>query len=638
MTNLTPSLPLPMLGLFLRTLRNVLQVRSNPNIVATYPQVVAALDYFIASPSTPINILDLCCKLIPLLAPSKLGSLSSLTELLIMKSSILMREVIGSFRGTTNLPLESALFALAHIIEEPQAIKLLSSSPLGVSATGKSAVNPQEFVESLLTLTRYQDAGIRVAVVSVLVKIQSFSNDPKQIKRLTKPLLPTLVPLLELPEKDPRVYLTLAIVCRDDPEVVKMASEANVIEKVRAIIKTADTVKWTNSELISSCLLVLAAISMRDESYRIAIMDTGVMSSVVQFMSSQASNPISIGAFGLRKIKLAACHLLRTLAHSVTLLRTGLATQEIAEGMHLLLAADPNVVINAYKETYGANSLSEEDRAKMIEDELEVKSAVMAAVCNIIPEFSALQKFMVDKGVLQLIMEGSRSRYPPLRLNSVWALKHAIYELKEDARAKLLSELTPAFLLELCNDEEPQVQEQAMGIIRNIACSGDLVTILAMLDGIGVDKFLHLLDDKVTTSMQNALYAPSQPHHNQIIVQVVFIISNIVMHSDELRDMFLEREDVLKKLLPLFQHEMSDVRNGCAWVVINLTWQDDQTNRQAKEKCQKRARKLVRLGFKDRLNENRQDPFLDVRDRTKTALFQLEALIGSGQGVSMIEK
>lgn len=581
--------------------------------------------------------MDSCCKLVPLLASSKLGFISSLIEPLIMKTSTLMRQVALAPRQPTKLPLEAALFALAHIIEEQQALQLLSSSQLRVSATGKSSVDPQEFLDSLLMLTRYHDTGVRVAVVSLLVKIQSFSNDSIQIRRLTQPLLPTLVPLLDLPEKDPRVYRTLAIVCRDDPEVVKMAFEANVIKRVSAIIKTADTVKWTNSELISSCLLVLVAISMREEQYRIAVMDTGVMTSVVQFMSSQATNPISIGAYGLRKIKLAGCHLLRTLAHSVTLLRTGLATPEIAEGVHSLLAADPNAVIKAYEDVYGANSLTDEEREQMMEEELEVQSAVMAAVCNIIPEFSSLQEIMVKKGFLKLMMEGSRSHYPPLRLNSVWALKHAIYELEKEARKQLLSELTPSYLLKLCNDEEPQVQEQAMGIIRNIACSGDLASIIEMLDGIGVENFLHLLDEKVTVSMQNALYAPDQPHHNQIIVQVVYIISNIVMHTDSLKDMFLQREDVLKKLLPLFKHEVTDVRNGCAWVVINLTWEDDVSNRLAKEGCQQRARKLIRLGFKDRLSENRHDPCLDVRERTKTALFQLENLVGPGQR-DMIEK
>lgn len=630
-----------MLASSLRTLITILQVRANSNIIASYPQVVATLDFLLGSLTSPVHIVDLCCKLIPLLAPSKLKYITSLTDPLILKISTLMRQVSSarqpaSRSSTSQLPLESALFALAHIIEEPQAVQLLSSSASNTSATGRLGVNPQEFVSSLLALTRYHDKGIRVAVVSVLVKIQSFSNDLQQVRRLTQPLLPTLVPLLDQAEKDPRVYRTLAIVCRDNPEVVKMASEADVIKKVSAIIKTADTVGWTNSELISSCLLVLVAICMRDEPYRIAVMDTGVMSSVVEFMSSQASNPVSIGAFGLRKIKLAACHLLRTLAHSVTLLRTGLATPEVADSVHALLTADPNTILNAYETIYGAEGLTAEDREQMLEDELEVKSAVMAAVCNLIPEFSSLQEIMVKKGFLELMMEGSRSSYPPLRLNSVWALKHAITGLKDEVRAKLLSELTPAYLLQLCNDPEPQVQEQAMGIIRNIACSSDLASIIAMLEGIGIDNFLALLDEKVTVSLQNAIYAPEQLHHNQIILHIGYTISNIAAQTDALRDMFLQREDVLRKLLPLFKHEVTDVRNVCAWVVINLTWQDEHNSRASKERCQERARKLVRLGFQDMLNENRHDPCLDVRERTKTALFQLESLVGPSGGSSML--
>lgn len=633
-----------MLASSLRTLIKILHIRAHPNILSSYPQVVQSLDFLLGSLTTPSNIVDLVCELIPLLAPTKLSLITSLTEPLKVKISTYMQQVAGERNvpsyppSAAKLPLKSALFALAHILEKPQALQLLSTSPTRTSATGRLNVNAQDFISSLLALTRYHDKGVRVAVVAVLVKLQSFSTNEAQVKRLNQPLLPTLVPLLDQKEKDPRVYRTLAIVCRDDPEVVKMAAEANVIKKVSAIIKTADTVEWTNSELISSCLLVLVAISMRDEPYRIAVMDTGVMTSVVQFMSSKVDNPISIAAYGLRKIKLAACHLLRILAHSVTLLRTGLATSEIADGVHALLTVDPESNVKAYEEMYGPNSLTPQDHEQLLEDELEVKSAVMAAVCNLIPEFSSLQEIMVEKGFLELMMEGSKSPYPPLRLNSVWALKHAITGLKDDVRAKLLGQLTPTYLLQLCNDPEPQVQEQAMGIIRNIACSSDLASILVMLEGIGIDNFLGLLEEKVTTSLQNALYAPEQLHHNQIILHIGYTISNIAAQTDTLRDMFLQREDVLCKLLPLFKHEITDVRNVCAWVVINLTWQDEQNSRASKERCQQRARKLVKLGFKEKLNENRYDPSLDVRERTKTALFQLESLVGSGGSSMLMDK
>lgn len=633
MANLHPNLPQPILISSLRTLITVLQVRPNPNVIASHPQVVATLEHIISSPNTPLTLLDLSCKLIPLLAPSKPHYLQGLTGSLILKISTLMNHVshyTSTSRTPVRVPLDSALFALAHIIDKEQALQLLSTNSAQPTGSGRATIDSQDFLDSLLSLTRSSDTGVRVAVVSLLVKIQSFSLDPNQIRKLTRPLLPTLVPLLDLPEKDPRVYRTLAIVCRDDPEVVKMAVEANIINKVRAIINTADTVNWSDSELISSCLLVLVAISMRDEPYRIEIMDTGILSNIVQFMSSKSENPISISAFGLRKVKLASSHLLRTLGHSVTLLRTGLATPEVVDGIYSLLVTDPNDIVTTYKNTYGADALAEEVREQLLEEELEVKSAVMAAVCNIVPEFSSLQEIMVKKGFLDLIVEGTRSSYPPLRLNSVWALKHAISALSAETRAQLLSGMTTEHLVNLCNDVEPQVQEQALGVIRNIACSGDMDAINFVLDGIGFDNFFDMLNEKITASMENATYAPDQPHHNLIIVQVVYIISNIVIHTETLKDKLLKREDVLKKLLPLFNHNVMDIRNGCAWIVINLTWQEDHTAHDLKEGCQARAQQLIRLGFKEKLNDNKNDPCLDVRERTKTALFQLEELVSGG--------
>lgn len=579
MKKLSPKLPLPMLASSLRTLIAVIQSKPDHYLLASYPQVAPALAELIKSPSTPASLVDLSCKLIPLLASTDTDYIQCAVYPLIASISNQMRQVIStlSSRGAgTVVPLKSSLLALAHIIQESECIQLLSSSLNSPSGMGKFTINPQEFMESLIILTRHPDQGVRIAAVAALVKITSFSSDSHQIRRLTKPLLPTLVPLLDAEEKDPQVYRTLAIVFRDDAEAVQVAWETGVIEKVAAVVNTADTVNWSNSDLISSCLLVLVAFSMRDEIFRLAVMDTKVMDKVVGFMSSRSENPISMGSLGLRKVQLASCHLLRTLAHSVTLLRTGLATPEIAEGIHSLLSTSPDVVVRTYEQVYGPGTLSDANREYLEQQELEVKSAVMAAVCNIIPESSSLQSFMVEKGFLQLIIEGARSTYGPLRLNSVWALKHAIYEVEAEPRLQLLNEIVPSYLMKLCNDEEPQIQEQALGIIRNIACSGDLVAIVTMLERIRVDNFIQLLNEKLKDA-HSALAARDNQnldHYNQVLIQIVYIICNMSMHTTVLRNLFLQHEEVLRQLLPLFSHPLDEIRSACTWVVINLVWQD----------------------------------------------------------------
>lgn len=700
LSTLSPSLPLPMLAPSLRALVTIIQIRPRPNILSSYPHITPTLCHLIGTPSTTPSIVDLCCKLIPLLVLDNTNDVQAVVEPLIQHISGLMRQLSLTQprlrRPNYGVPLGSALFSLAHVMQNPQSIQILKAK---AAAEGKECV--LGFIESLIHLTKHPDNKVRVAAASVLVKMQPFTSDPQQPRRVAMLLLSTLIPLLGCEEKYPQMYRTLAIVCTDDPEAVKMACEAGLIVKVSEVIQTADKVNWSNSELISSCLLVYVALCMQGEEYRLAVMDTRVMKEVAIYMTSHTEKQMRAEGLGLRKVKVAACHLLRAFAHSASLLRNGLVTPEIAEGIHSLLAADPEEVVTAYDGVYGTGSLSPKDRQYLVEQELDVKSAVMAAVCNIIPEFTSFQDLIIMQGFMALILEGTKSQYAPLRLNSVWALKHAIYELESGARTKLLAELSPAYLLQLCNDNEPQIQEQALGILRNIACSGDLVAIVTVLETIGVETFMNMLSAKlgeaavagvavaessssrkkkgkdpiseeVSTEQQAEAQAQLQPHYDNVILQIVYIISNMIMHASVLRDIFLQREELLKQLLPLFNHGLDDVRSGCAWIVINFTWHEgaqdyDTLNSTTKdqpawpeasssfgypgsssssssglassgfgarpnsaaldESLEKAAVKLASLGFKQKLLENRYDLCFDVRERTKVALAKLNQLL-----------
>jgi hypothetical protein len=75
-----------------------------------------------------------------------------------------------------------------------------------------------------------------------------------------------------------------------------------------------------------------------------------------------------------------------------------------------------------------------------------------------------------------------------------------------------------------------------------------------------------------------------------------------------------------------FHHSHRDVRTNCVWVVINLTFEDDASDQ---EGCRDRALKLRSVGVLDRLASLEQDPDLDVRERTKTALHLLTSLTHS---------
>jgi hypothetical protein len=77
-------------------------------------------------------------------------------------------------------------------------------------------------------------------------------------------------------------------------------------------------------------------------------------------------------------------------------------------------------------------------------------------------------------------------------------------------------------------------------------------------------------------------------------------------------------------MIPLFNHANKQVRVNCVWVVINLTYEDDQSDRAS---CRGRATKLKHLGVMERLASLQDDGESDVRERTKTALHLMNTLL-----------
>ena len=84
----------------------------------------------------------------------------------------------------------------------------------------------------------------------------------------------------------------------------------------------------------------------------------------------------------------------------------------------------------------------------------------------------------------------------------------------------------------------------------------------------------------------------------------------------------MRRQGVLSRIRELMTHPSAEVRCGCVWVVINLTWNDEVSDVKSR---QERAQILRDLGYIESLNIMREDVALDVRERTKTALFQIQS-------------
>ncbi|KAL8692301.1 MAG: hypothetical protein Q9218_002643 [Villophora microphyllina] len=181
--------------------------------------------------------------------------------------------------------------------------------------------------------------------------------------------------------------------------------------------------------------------------------------------------------------------------------------------------------------------------------------------------------------------------------------------------------------------DEHAVQKQGLDFIRNLICGSDSLEMIdCLFEELGQDKMFEILISKLRPRLINAFNRDRrstdsgvrqiQPQ-TDIVISICFIIVHLAAGLPRHRQLLVSQSELLKLIMPLFQHSSREVRGCCAWIVINLTWIDDQSDH---ANCKERARELIKLGVYEKLQTLEADPELDVRERTKTAMHQLSQL------------
>ncbi|KAL8822306.1 MAG: hypothetical protein Q9191_006957 [Dirinaria sp. TL-2023a] len=183
------------------------------------------------------------------------------------------------------------------------------------------------------------------------------------------------------------------------------------------------------------------------------------------------------------------------------------------------------------------------------------------------------------------------------------------------------------------------IQTQGLEFIRNLICGPDAREMIDYLfNELGQDKFFEILAAKLRTRVHNAYtrrsatgsisktFPPVRPNQASIdiITSVTYILVHIAAGSPRHRQQLIAQSELLKLIVPLFAHQSREVRVCCAWLVINLTWVDDQGDQ---GNCRTRARELAKLGVMERLKALEGDVELDVRERGRTAVHQMGMLL-----------
>ncbi|KAJ4261474.1 hypothetical protein NW762_006899 [Fusarium torreyae] len=201
------------------------------------------------------------------------------------------------------------------------------------------------------------------------------------------------------------------------------------------------------------------------------------------------------------------------------------------------------------------------------------------------------------------------------------------------------SELNP---VRRARNDDLAIQEQGLDLIRNLigrprsGLSSETTNettemIDFLLHELGTERLFEILSSKLrvkvfrpfsrrptVTGRETKLLHPQA----KIIVAVIYILAHIAASVSRHQQMVITQTDLLKLLAQQASSKDREVRVALCHFIINLTYKDDDGEAQA---CALRAIELRKLGFFTKMEAlTKQDGDLDVRERAKTAAYQLE--------------
>lgn len=194
-------------------------------------------------------------------------------------------------------------------------------------------------------------------------------------------------------------------------------------------------------------------------------------------------------------------------------------------------------------------------------------------------------------------------------------------------------------------NDDTAIQEQGLDFIRNLigrpgAVMGSELSnettemIEHLFREIGCERLFDMLSSKLRAKVVRPFSRRSpvvgketKVVHPQpkIVVAVIYILVHIAASVPRHRHTVIAQTDLLRLLAQQAMSKDREVRVALCHLVINLTWREDDAEAQA---CAARAHELRKLGFHTKMEALRkQDGDLDVRERAKTAAYQIEQAI-----------
>ncbi|KAJ8522891.1 hypothetical protein ONZ45_g602 [Pleurotus djamor] len=443
------------------------------------------------------------------------------------------RSLTALLRSRDSKLQEATLYALASLAKDNDKVAVLLSKVV----PDRNLPSP---FSTVLSLVKSRSTDVQLAaclcathVIRASSSPHAFPGDELYIRNILSVLNRMISSTSDSPLTRGRACFVLYNLISDDTNLCQFAQERGSLEKLIAVVQNITPLEpppeWDEDEpeslssLREAALVALAAISLFDDDIRRKITDDFQLLPYIHVCISHRH----VG------VRYAACQCIRALSRSVSVMRTTLYDSDLGLKMLEILMKD------------------DEDR--------RVTSAALAAVCNLLIDFSPLRQQLLDRSVLPRLVQLLNSEDPNLRLSALWAFKNLVLKTSLSTKIEIMSHFGWATLVKLLSSDNHDTQEQAFNVLRNLA-----------EDEAGIDLIFREMNKDVLLDTINDCMSSSDPAMENVVLHAVCSLKNLFNGSDHHQLTIASHPNVLRSLRQCLAHTKAEIRRPAVDCILEI--------------------------------------------------------------------
>ena len=316
---------------------------------------------------------------------------------------------------------------------------------------------------------------------------------------------------------------TMASFLRYDPDVRTVPGMSRI--QLARLTKKLEVRAVHSKEMKRAAFRVFASLGANDEDIRKRIIDTEPLMDCVTSALDDADS----------SVQMSAIRCLHSLSRSVQLLRTTFQDHSVYEPLMSILACP---------------------HAKV--DSLVIASSTL---CNLLLEFSPSKERILESGAVDLLCALTNKADPSLRLNGVWGLMNMAFQAEQRIKSQIMTTLGTDQVFRLLSDTEIHVVMKTLGLLRNLLSNKH-----------HIDHITNIYGKQL---MQAVVLILESEHNPEVKEQALCILANIA-DGDSAKKLIVDNEDMLKKLTTYMLHNNTKLQIAAVVCIQNLIWRNDE--------------------------------------------------------------